>query len=74
MHRLALALGKTLGELASMDESEFRSWKAYYDLEPFGDSGAWYRQAAGLAAITQRPAVEFLPDGFDVKQGGSDGE
>lgn len=37
MHRLALALGKTVGELASqLSFSEFVSWCAFYDLEPWG--------------------------------------
>lgn len=36
MCRLALALGKTLSEIAAMDMSEMVTWYAYYQLEPWG--------------------------------------
>lgn len=36
-HRLALALGKTVGELsATMGSSEFSDWLKYYEVEPWG--------------------------------------
>lgn len=34
--RLALALGKSLTDIAQMPNSEFRTWRAYNALEPFG--------------------------------------
>lgn len=33
LHRLALRLGKTIGELLDMDEQEFIDWVAYLDIE-----------------------------------------
>ena len=34
--RLALALGKSLYEVAAMPLPEFTTWAAYYELEPWG--------------------------------------
>lgn len=36
MFRLALALGKTLGEIEVMSYAEYLEWQEYYALEPFG--------------------------------------
>lgn len=37
LHRLALALGRTVRELEDgMTARELRDWVVYYDLEPFG--------------------------------------
>ena len=34
--RLAMALGKTLAEVAAMPLTEFTTWYAFYELEPWG--------------------------------------
>lgn len=34
--RLALALGKTLGEIGQMSQVEFLAWWEYYQIEPWG--------------------------------------
>lgn len=48
---LALALGKTIGELqASMLPDELEGWKAYYRLWPFDDHYRFHRPAAVIAA------------------------
>jgi hypothetical protein len=39
LHRLALGLGKTIGEIeATMGSAELSDWMDYYQIEPFG---AW---------------------------------
>lgn len=49
-HVLALALGKTVGELqASMTLKEFESWKEFYALRPFDDLHRYHRPAAVVA-------------------------
>lgn len=43
--RLALALGMTVRELlARIDSGELSEWIAYYNIEPFGEERADYRQ------------------------------
>ncbi|MFC0677528.1 hypothetical protein ACFFGH_06645 [Lysobacter korlensis] len=47
---LALALGKTIGELqASMGEAEFDAWREFYRLYPFDDLHRFHRPAALMA-------------------------
>lgn len=49
-HVLALALGKTVGELqATMTHKEFESWKEFYALRPFDDLHRYHRPAAVVA-------------------------
>lgn len=49
-HVLALALGKTVGELqATMTHKEFESWKEFYALRPFDDLHRFHRPAAVIA-------------------------
>jgi hypothetical protein len=51
MHRLALALGKTVHEIESqMTMREFYAWLDFYAVEPFGDTRADIR--AGIIAAT----------------------
>jgi hypothetical protein len=51
-HRLGLALGMTLGQLKYwMTNQEYRSWRAYYKLEPFGWQDREYRTAAIVAML-----------------------
>ena len=49
-HVLALALGKTVGELQrTMTHREFESWKRFYALRPFDDKHRYHRPAAVVA-------------------------
>lgn len=49
-HVLALALGKTVGELQrDMTRKEFESWKDFYALRPFDDLHRYHRPAAVVA-------------------------
>lgn len=49
-HVLALALGKTVGELQrDMTRREFESWKRFYALRPFDDTHRYHRPAAVIA-------------------------
>lgn len=49
-HVLALALGKTVGELQrDMTRKEFESWKQFYALRPFDDLHRFHRPAAVIA-------------------------
>lgn len=49
-HTLALALGKTVGELQrTMLQKEFESWKEFYALRPFDDLHRFHRPAAVVA-------------------------
>ena len=46
MFRLALALGKTVGEIEQgMSSAEFFEWAEFYRQEPFGDMRADFRNA-----------------------------
>ncbi|MEM4234433.1 MAG: DUF4035 domain-containing protein [Candidatus Methanomethylicaceae archaeon] len=49
--RLAIALGKTLRELADMPWSELAVWLAYSNIEPFGEQRADLRSAIVSAVI-----------------------
>ena len=49
-HVLALALGKTVGELQrDMSNREFESWKKFYQFRPFDDLHRYHRPAAVVA-------------------------
>lgn len=49
-HVLALALGKTVGELqAVMTQREFESWRQFYRLRPFDDLHRFHRPATVIA-------------------------
>lgn len=49
-HVLALALGKTVGELQrTMTQREFRDWIAFYRAHPFDDLHRYHRPAALVA-------------------------
>lgn len=41
-----------------MDWDEFRDWQAYYDLEPWGEERADFRQAVAVAYAN----IGWLPD------------
>ena len=50
-HVLALALGKTVGELqATMSHRELLSWKEFYRMRPFDDLHRYHRPAAVVAS------------------------
>jgi len=51
--RLALALGKSLGEIGQLSHSELMMWRAYYDLEPWGCPVEDQRVAAQLELFFQ---------------------
>jgi hypothetical protein len=72
MHRLALALGRTVAELeASISEKELRDWVDFYAVEPWGEQPAWWRTgtiAALLSNIHRDPKksdpftpLDFVP-------------
>jgi len=67
-HRLGLALGMSIGRLrATMSESEYRSWKTYYKLEPWGFPDREYRTAAVMMLlnntnITKRQDAKSISD------------
>ena len=44
-HRLGLALGMTLGQIRALPNEEYRSWRSYYKIEPFGWQDNEYRTA-----------------------------
>jgi len=49
---LALALGKTIGELQTvMSERELRFWQQFYAESPFDDLHRYHRPAALLAQV-----------------------
>jgi len=49
---LALALGRTIGELqAVMSQREFLSWQRFYEESPFDDLHRYHRPAALLAHV-----------------------
>lgn len=48
---LALALGRTLGEIDRMPAYEFREWQHYHALYPFGDERADWRSGTIAAVI-----------------------
>lgn len=49
-HVLALALGKTIGELqATMSQKEFAAWVTFYRAHPFDDLHRYHRPAALIA-------------------------
>jgi hypothetical protein len=49
---LALALGKTVGELQrTMTQREFRDWISFYRSHPFDDLHRYHRPAALVAQI-----------------------
>lgn len=52
MHRLALALGKTVHEIeTTMSAREFFDWMDFYSVEPFGDQRADIRSGVVAATI-----------------------
>ena len=54
--RLAMALGKTLGEIATMPLSELTTWYAFYQLEPWGCDVEDQRSAYMLSLFYQANA------------------
>lgn len=46
-HRLGLALGKSLTEIRAMPYPEYRSWYAFYLIEPFG----WIQDEVHVARL-----------------------
>ncbi len=65
--------------MAQMTWKQFRAWRAYYSIEPFGEWRADYRMGV-LAAVTVnihskkgsrvRKATDFIPE-FGIKPGGA---
>ncbi|MCW2412936.1 MULTISPECIES: hypothetical protein [unclassified Sphingobium] len=68
MHRLALALGKSLTEIADMTTDEFASWYAYAQLEPFGSPADDYRASVQSQLFWQantKPGTGPMPDYYN---------
>jgi hypothetical protein len=65
--RLALALGKTLGEIAEMPESEFITWRAFDLEEPIGSRGDDQRIGSFMKLFFSANAKEGspIPEFFD---------
>ncbi|MEV5030989.1 hypothetical protein MRBLMC3_000143 [Sphingobium sp. LMC3-1-1.1] len=61
MCRLAMALGKTLGEIAAMPVSEFATWCAFYQLEPWGCHVEDQRSAYMLSLFYQANSKPGTP-------------
>jgi hypothetical protein len=72
---LALALGRTVGELQeSLTEDELDYWLARYSMRPFGETTAWARHGQEMAfhanmhrkktAPAYKP-TDFIPD-FEI--------
>ncbi|MDD2728325.1 hypothetical protein [Malikia sp.] len=60
---LALALGKTVGELKrTMTQREFRDWIAFYRANPFDDLHRYHRPAALVAQSMSGTNVQGLID------------
>ena len=74
LHVLALALGKTIGELQGMTHREFESWKRFYNLRPFDDLHRYHRPAAVIAHSMGGggdvgATIDMLVNGNDSKAG-----
>lgn len=72
MHKLALALGKTVGELLTgqagpMSGEELADWEAYDLIEPFGEWRADMRAAQTTAAVYGAAGVRTRPAEFLLK-------
>jgi hypothetical protein len=68
-----LALGCTVRELlARTDSQELAEWMAFYQLEPFGDERADYRQALTTCVIANanrdksKKPTPFTPEDFMI--------
>ena len=57
-HRLGLALGMTLGQIRALPNEEYRSWRSYYKLEPFGWQDNEYRTAALMTMLNNTAATK----------------
>lgn len=65
LHRLALSMGRTVEELSdTISADELLSWRAYFEIEPFGAAGEWVRFARTMSSSTGMPVGDFLPDSF----------
>lgn len=63
VHRLALALGCTVNELLRrLTLDELFAWRAYEELDPWGETRADFRQAAATAYHLS----PYLPVGFEL--------
>jgi hypothetical protein len=47
---LALALGKSIGEVQKFSKAELEEWRQFYRLYPFDDHHRYHRPAARIAA------------------------
>lgn len=61
MCRLAMGLGKTLGEIATMPMSELTTWYAFYQLEPWGCDVEDQRSSYALSLFYQANAKPGTP-------------
>ena len=65
--RLALALGRTLGEMASMTSAEFQCWQEFIETEPIGEKRMDFRfgflqaQIASLGGAKNVKPTDFIP-------------
>jgi len=48
---LALALGRTVGEIEQIPYAEFLEWQEYFSLEPFGEFAADLRHGHHLSVL-----------------------
>ena len=66
---LALALGKSLKEIDSLDSQEFSDWLGFYQFSPFGDFRDDMRGALLCSVVSNlmggktKPS-EYMPDWF----------
>jgi len=73
MLELSLALGKTLEELRSMPESDFRLYQQYYDEQPFGQWRADYNAAMVARSMAGGKLQDLMPFWFQDEEAANEG-
>lgn len=68
MLELSLALGKTLEELRSMPESDFRLYQQYYAEQPFGQWRGDYNAARIAQSMAGGKLQDLMPFWFDNEE------
>lgn len=65
-HKLALELGRSVGWVLRLPQSEFEDWVAYYSIDPFGNeradihAGQIVQAIASLFTKHPKPLSEFV--------------
>ena len=72
MLELSLALGKTLEELRSMPESDFRLYQQYYQKQPFGNWRSDYNAARVAQSMAGGKLQDLMPFWFDAEDAAED--